>query len=407
VPDTIDKIAHQGLLEFPLAGKPLCTLWASNRFLQLADLRNWSWRYKFSEFGIPSAYSTGTVTITSADPTLLIGNGTAWTPSMVGMQLIIGYSFGYDLIEFIDSTHMRISMPWLDVDQIAIGYQFRQQYVTPPADFLSFDSILYPTRNYKIRHGVERREIDRRDPRRTTTGIPYVVAEAGYGPAFAGTIDATPFAANAVGGPPPVFGGQFSGPADTLFFVQIVVGGDTGSSTFQWWRGNGPLSPVTVTDPNGVALSSGIIVYFPHIPSGPLYSPGDVFVSRAKSVPSFGIPRFELWPVQLTQSVYPYYYLAQPPDLSAIANGTLPATIPGHAILEGMRADAAAWPGRGSEVNKYYDLKAVAVHEAKFTRWVDLLALKDDEIYPKDVSYYRDLPFAGPPWDAAWEQRHQ
>jgi hypothetical protein len=404
--NTIDRIAHQVLLHCPLAGKPLATLWAANAFAKLASLRDrWSWLIKFGQFNIPNVYATGTVTITSADPTLLIGTGTVWTQSMVGRQFTLGLSNGYDLVEFIDSTHMRIGLPWGDPDVTNVGYQILQRYVTVPSDFAMFLSVLDPTRNQRLRTGIERRELDLRDPRRTTTGQPYVVAEAGYAPAYAGSVDATPFQVKGSGAVP-TFGGAYSGPTDTIYTVEITTGGASGTAVFSWRRGTGAAVTGVTTDSEGVGLTGNVVVAFPNDPANP-YDVGDIFVARATvGQSSFGSPRYELWPTQLTQTVYPYYYLAGPPDLSVLTNATLPNSIRPDVVLKGALAEAAAWAGRGDQENPLYDLKAAAKNTVEFERMVDILALRDDDLFPADVTYVRDLPFAGPPWDAAWEQAH-
>lgn len=401
--NTIDRIAHQLLLHCPLAGKPLATLWTANAFAKLASLRDrWSWLIKYGQFAIPAVYSTGTVSVTSADPTLIIGSGTTFTQSMVGRQFVLGTSFSYDIVEFIDTTHIRIGLPWGDADQSGAGYQILQRFVTVPTDFAMFLSVLDPTRNQRLRTGVERRELDQRDPRRTSTGQPYVIAEAGYSPAYSGSVDATPF--QVVGsGTSPQFGGAYSGPSDTIYIVEITTGGDTGTAVFKWKRGTGSYTTGVTTGSEGIGLTGNVVVAFP---TG-LYVVGDVFVARATvGQSSFGQPRYELWPTQLTQSVYPYYYLAGPPDLSTLPQATLPNSIRPDVLLKGALAEAAAWAGRGEEKNPLYDLKAAAKNTVEFERMVDILALRDDDVYPSDVTYFHDLPFAGPPWDAGWEQAH-
>jgi hypothetical protein len=402
-PVTIDKIAHELLLHCPLAGKPLATLWAANAFARLADLYDrWSWRLKYAQFLIPDVYNTGTISVASTDPTLVTGTGTTWTAAMVGRQMRMAdtYGFGFDIIEFVDSTHVRISQPWLDADLTNAAYSIVQQFVTVPDDFAAFISVLDPTQNHQLRTGVERREIDRRDVRRTSTGNPYVLAEAGYAPAFLGSVDVTPFQARG-SGPSPVFGGAYSGAVDTLFIVEITTGGVVGTAVYQWKRGTGSYVTGAVTSSNSEFLAQDVTIAFP----AATYVAGNVFVARAVASSSFGLTRFEMWPTQTVRTVYPYYYLALPPDVSS-SPLTLPRSIRGDVILKGALAEAAAWAGRGAEQNPLYDLKAAAKNLAEFERMIDILTLRDDDLFPRNVTYATQLPFAGPPWDSEWEQRH-
>lgn len=400
--DTIDKIASQLLLHCPLAGKPLATVWASNSWEKLARGRDrWSWLCKFGQFQIPAAYSTGTIAVSSADPTLLTLTGGTFTAAMVGRSIRIGqYVAPYELSEFVDSTHMRITLPWGMADETAATFTIYQQYVTVPDDFAAFIAAIDPVRNTKLYCGAERREIDRRDPRRTTSGNPYVLAEAGYGAQYAGSVDVTPFQVRGTG-TVPVFGGAYNGPVSTIYIVEITTGGDTGTAVFKWKRGSGSYTTGVVTDAAGNGLSGNVFVAFP---TG-TYNVGDVFVSRATAAASFGNARFELWPGQLTQLVVPYYYAALPPDLT-LPGATLPRTIRGDVLLRGALAECKAWAGRGDERNALYDLKASVRDQTDFERAIDLLALRDDDLFPRDVTSYQELPFAGPPWDAAWEQVH-
>ena len=406
VANTIDRIAHQLLLHCPLAGKPLATLWVANAFARLCGQRDrWSWLVRSSQFLIPAVYETGTVSVASTDPTLITGIGTTFTNNMVGSVIQIDGAFGsYDIVEFIDTTHIRIGLPWGMADQTSVGYWIAKRYVTVPTDFAQFLSVVDVAQNQRLRTGIERRELDRRDPRRTSTGQPYVIAEAGYSPAYSGSVDATPFQVRG-SGTSPTFGGAYSGPSDTIYTVEITTGGDTGIAVFKWRRGGtGSFTTGVTTDSAGVGLTGNVVVAFP---TG-LYVVGDVFVARATiGQSSFGAPRYELWPTQFTQSVYPYFYVALPPDLSAQVGATLPTTIRPDVLLKGALAEAAAWAGRGAEVNPLYDLKAATKNLAEFARETDLLALRDDDVYLADVTYFHDLPFAGPPWDASWEQAHQ
>lgn len=409
MPDTVDKVAHQLLLHNSLAGRPLALLWAANALSKLTDAAEWSWRTRYGEFVLPDVYVTGTVTIASTDPTLLVGVGTTWTPEMVGRQFRVGTSFGYDLVEWIDATHMRIAMPWGDQFPTAAGYMIYQQYVTVPADFGYFISVIDPVRNYKLRTGIERRELDRRDARRTITGIPYVIAEAGYATTVGsepnGNVDATPVqAAGTAGDPSPYFAGPYAGSVDAVFVVEITTGGASGTAVFRWKKDNGAYTTGVTSSDSGTALADGVVVYFP---TGFTYVLSDVFVVRASAAPQLGNPRFEIWPTQLTRTYFPFYYVALTPDWT-VPTATLPRGIRPDVVLRGAMSDYRAWPGRGAEApNPLYDRAQSLADLKSFLAEVDVLALRDDELFPRQVSYYRDLPFAGPPWDSSWEQRHQ
>lgn len=406
MPDTLDQIAHELLLHCELAGKPLAQLWAQNALRSVHGSRDlWSWCLRHGELLVPDSYSTGTVTITSADPTLLIGSGTTFTSLMVGRHVFLS-SHSIEIAEFIDTTHLRLKQPWGEADiSTGVGYYIAQRYFTMPDDFLFFLSVSDPTQNCRLHVGTEKRKLDRNDPRRTTTGNPYCLAEAGYSDDFSGSVDTTPFHVRGTG-PSPVFSGAYTAGIDSLFIIEITTAGDSGTAVYKWRRDTestaGTYVTGVTTQAAGFELSDGVAVAFP---AGTSYDLGDVFVSRATAKSGFGTVRFELWPVQLSKRSLPYYYVMQLPEL--VPSLALPRGIDRATVLKGALSEYCMWKGRdASTPNPMFDLKAAQLHKNEFEEEINKLALTDDNIYTKDVTYFQDLPFASPPWDASWEQRH-
>jgi hypothetical protein len=99
------------------------------------------------------------------------------------------------------------------------------------------------------------------------------------------------------------------------------------------------------------------------------------------------IPRFEIWPHQVSAYVIPYIYESRPPDLDD-AGATLPRYIRGDILLEGALAQAALWPGTDSEHrNPYFNMDVYRNHSARFERMVQEMAVQDDEVYGRDLWY--------------------
>ena len=121
------------------------------------------------------------------------------------------------------------------------------------------------------------------------------------------------------------------------------------------------------------------------------------------------LPRFEIWPHQRAQYVYPFMYVSRPPDLSD-PGASLPRLIRGDVLLEGALADAARWPGASKdEPNPYFNLALAMAHEARFMAEVAEMVRTDDEVMENDVTYMSlsAMPFASIPWgDARYLQSH-
>lgn len=121
------------------------------------------------------------------------------------------------------------------------------------------------------------------------------------------------------------------------------------------------------------------------------------------------LARYEIWPHQKAQYVYPYMYISRPPDLSD-PGASLPRAIRGDVLLELALADAARWPGASKDSpNPYFNLQLAMSHETRGMAMVAELARTDDEIMENEVSYMSlsAMPFASIPWgDARYLQSH-
>lgn len=119
-------------------------------------------------------------------------------------------------------------------------------------------------------------------------------------------------------------------------------------------------------------------------------------------------PRYELWPHQKSQYVYPYLYENRATDLED-SGAVLPLFIRGDIVLEMALAEAARYPGTKANPNFYFSERLGASHELKAERMIARLELQDDNVYEDDVQYQglQNMPYAPLPWiDANWMQTH-
>lgn len=121
------------------------------------------------------------------------------------------------------------------------------------------------------------------------------------------------------------------------------------------------------------------------------------------------LARYEIWPHQRAQYVYPCMYVSRPPDLSE-PGAMLPRAIRGDVLLEFALAQAARWPGPSKDApNPYFNLALAMQHDARSIAMLSELSRTDDEIMENDVQYtsLSAMPFAAIPWgDARYLQSH-
>lgn len=121
------------------------------------------------------------------------------------------------------------------------------------------------------------------------------------------------------------------------------------------------------------------------------------------------LPRYELWPHQQSQVVYPFHYVSRPPDLSE-AGASLPRLIRGDVLLEMALAQAARWPGASKDSpNPYFNLALAMQHDTRALAMVAQMARTDDEVFENEVTYTSlstmDIPAVA--WgDSRWLQSH-
>ena len=121
------------------------------------------------------------------------------------------------------------------------------------------------------------------------------------------------------------------------------------------------------------------------------------------------LARYEFWPHQQAQVVYPFTYFTRPLDLSE-PGASLPRLIRGDVLLEGALADAARWPGPSKDSpNPYFNLALAMQHEARYEAMVNDMCRTDEEVFLSEVSYV-SLSAANIPaiaWgDSRWLQSH-
>lgn len=400
--DNYETIWRRVLLQCPSAGPKLAQQWVSHSFRDLAERRRWSWLVKYGEFSMPAVYNTGTVTVTLASTTVT-GSGTAWTQAMVDRQFRIGLNTPIYTIRRVDSaTSLELDLVWGSATNAGQSYEIYQAYVTPPEDFVSFINVWDPANNWKLHIHFTQEEVNRADAQRANNGDAYVVAARDYSRSYAGTISDV-LQVRGTGPDPVASPGNYTGPVDAIFTIEVTTGGATTTAVYQWKKDDGSYTTGVTTAATAQALTDGVQVYWP---TGVTYVLGDTFVIRTTAVDQVGLPRYELYPHKKSVYIYPFFYESNPDDLED-DNAVVPRYIRGDVLLEHSLAKAAMYPGTNTHPNPYYDLALAGRHERRAREMTESLEVSDDETYIQDLSYMEVMPWAPLPFDAAWLQQHE
>jgi len=123
----------------------------------------------------PGFYSTGIVSVILGS-TMVTGTGTSFTPAMVGQQFRMNYTAPiYNIVAFIDATHLQLELPWGNPTQSSSGYYITSYYYSFPNV-----RVLYSVKNlqmyFRMATGVPQNLLENWDPSRLLMMFPYVVA---------------------------------------------------------------------------------------------------------------------------------------------------------------------------------------------------------------------------------------
>jgi hypothetical protein len=404
--DTFFEIWNRVMLRCPALGPKLSQDMAINAFRRLAERRRWSWLVKFGQFVTPTPTTAGTITVTQ-NSTIVTGSGTSWNNALVGQQLRIGLVNPIYTVAIVDSTtQLELDSPWGGISGSAQPYSIYQAFYTPPTDFHQFICLWDPAFNWQLYLDVQQPEINIWDAQRANIGNAYVVSFRDYTMSQVGTLS-QPVRINGSGAIPTITG-VFTAPANAIYTVQMTNSGDGGTAVYQWSKNNGPYTTNVLTDPAGLpqTLMDGITIVFP---IGNTYISGDIFIVSATAIANAGLPRYELWPHQQANHVYPFLYESRPVDLDD-SGAVLPRYIRGDVLVDMAMHEVCTWPGPSPDKpNVYFSLQNAEMYERRVEREVGLLEVQDDNVWQQDLTFqYPAMAWAmaTPLGDARFLQSH-
>lgn len=176
---TFREMAREVMAYHPKVPYSLARRWIRDKYRQLCETYLWSFKLAQGQFGTNTAYTTGTITMTSASATVT-GSGTTFTSAMVGRQLKVR-NFVYTITAYSSSTSITIDRVWLNATSSANTYSIVNAYFAPTeTDFFSFISIIDPANGWKLYQGFNSTELDQFDIQRSSSSTPRIVASRVY-----------------------------------------------------------------------------------------------------------------------------------------------------------------------------------------------------------------------------------
>lgn len=149
----------------------------NNVVRRIYDRRQWYGNFRSGYINVPGYYSTGTVSLVQGS-NIVTGNGTAFTPSLVGQQLRTGFVNPiYTIKAFVDATHLQFDplTPWGPPSLANTGY-FITRYWYSFQNIKFFYSVVNPQLQFRMATNVPASLLDNWDPARLVQLFPYVVA---------------------------------------------------------------------------------------------------------------------------------------------------------------------------------------------------------------------------------------
>lgn len=156
---------HSGL-DHETAGRMI-----NNRYRQVVDRRSWYGLKVRGQIGIPAITNTGTCTVTFGS-NIVQGQGTNWTPSLVGLQFRQTFTQPFQTITAVDPSAQRLTldMPFQGPTFGPGGYYIVQAYLSFGANMKRFEWAVNQLFGWAIEVNVPVQVINAKDTWRMQYG---------------------------------------------------------------------------------------------------------------------------------------------------------------------------------------------------------------------------------------------
>ncbi len=152
----------------------LIQAWVNEGWTKIYDAKLWSWAVAEGSFQTIPAISTGTLTLTNANATV-VATTSPFTTAHVGQQIKINNQV-YTIDSRADANNVDLDRVYPLASGTATATVFTA-YISAPTDFYGFVSVLDVANSQRLWTNIDMRRLDLSDPQRTSTGNPTVLAD--------------------------------------------------------------------------------------------------------------------------------------------------------------------------------------------------------------------------------------
>jgi hypothetical protein len=178
---TFESVWRIVLGHCPLAGPALVREWTQWAYNEICRERNaWSHLRTPGTLIVTDA-RTGTVSVTRGLPAVAPGTLT-FSSADLGRQIKFASSLYYTVVS-VDSGIATVDRPIGEAGTLSATVL--DAYLVMPADFARFYAVIDPSNQRRLRFDIPSDRVDRMDPTRTSSGTPFLLANASLSPVAA------------------------------------------------------------------------------------------------------------------------------------------------------------------------------------------------------------------------------
>lgn len=145
---------------------------------KIYDRRTWSGMMVRGQIITSGYIMGGSVNITQGSP-IVVGQGTSWTPIVIGRQFRLGYNTPPMTITALNPATQTITleMPWGGVTYAGAGYFIAQYYYSPGPNIKYIHTAKNLIMAWRLQLGYNQQSLDAIDPWRINTFSPTTLAQ--------------------------------------------------------------------------------------------------------------------------------------------------------------------------------------------------------------------------------------
>lgn len=175
---TVGQIVGQSLSRNPDYNSSHAFVELNNIVRKIYDRRTWYGLMIRGQIACQGYIQGGTCTVTMGSASVA-GQGTTWTPTVIGRQLRIGYNTPpYTIIALDEPAQvLTLEMPWAGTTLTNSGYYIAQMYYSPGPNIKYIHTAKNLLQAWRLRLDYNQKTLDAIDPWRVNTFMPRALAQ--------------------------------------------------------------------------------------------------------------------------------------------------------------------------------------------------------------------------------------